>query len=48
MLVKSKPTNNPCKIGALVNISFSLIPSRDHFKAKNAVRGNTTQNREGA
>jgi hypothetical protein len=35
MLVKPKPTNNPCEIGVLVDISSPLISSQDPSKAKN-------------
>ena len=34
MLVKPKPTNNPCEIGVLVDISSPLISSQDPSKAK--------------
>jgi hypothetical protein len=35
MLVKPKPTNNPCEIGVLVDTSSPLISSQDPSKAKN-------------
>jgi hypothetical protein len=46
MLVKSKPTNNPCEIRALVNIGSPLILSQDPSKAKNTKESTNSEEKE--
>jgi hypothetical protein len=46
MLVKSKPTNDPYELEALVDIRPPLIPIQDPFKAKNAKESTNSKEKE--